>query len=199
MTKNLQQDEFENLNDLRNGSFKAFEKIYNQYSGKLYHFILRIFNGDTYVAEDIVQSTFARLWEVRAQIYTDKSVLSYLSTIAKNMLLNSYQHQTVEFVYQKFILSTQLEADNKMERDLERKWLENFVDELIEKLPATRKKIFILNKKEELSTKEIAKIMDISVSTVETHISLAMKYMRAQFKLHYDKLFWIIFFLEIFE
>ncbi|RNC66262.1 RNA polymerase sigma-70 factor [Proteiniphilum sp. X52] len=182
-------DEVKELRALTNGSDKAFENIYAQYSGKLYNFIMTISRGDTYMAEEIVQATFIKLWEVRAQIDPERSILSYLSTIAKNMLMNKYQRQTVEFLYQQLLLKEQPAYDTATEKETDRKWLENYVDELIEQLPPSRKKIFILSRKEELSTREIAQMMHISISTVETQLSLATKFIRKQFEKNYDKLF----------
>ena len=181
--------EINELISLKNGSEKAFETIYNRYSGKLYNFIMTISHGNRYMAEEIVQSAFVKLWEVREQINPDKSILPFLSVIAKNMLLNKYQRQTVEFLYQEFVLKEQMTFDTITEKDIDRKWLENFVDELINQLPPARKKIFILSKKDDLSTKQIAEIMQISVSTVETQLSLATKFMRKEFEKNYDKLF----------
>jgi RNA polymerase sigma-70 factor (ECF subfamily) len=174
---------------LRNGSKKAFETIYKRYAGKLYNFIMTLSHGDRYTSEEIVQSVFVKLWEVREQIHPEKSVHSYLSVIAKNMLLNRYQRQTIEFVYQEYILQEQSPFDTTTEKEIDRKWLEDFIDELIDQLPPSRKRIFILSRKEDLSTKQIAEIMHISVSTVETQLSLAIRYMRRQLEKNYDKLF----------
>lgn len=182
------KDEIHDLKALRNGSSQAFEKIYYRYSGKLYNFIMTLSHGDKYLAEEIVQDAFVKLWEVRDQIHPEKSVLFYLSTIAKNMLMNKYQRQTIEFLYQKLLLETQIDHDNSIEEELDRKWLEKFFNELIEQLPPSRKKIFVLSKKEGFSNKQIAEILNISVSTVETQLSLAMKFIRKEFQKNRDKL-----------
>lgn len=182
-------DEVKELRALSNGSDKAFENIYKQYSGKLYNFIMTISHGDRYTAEEIVQSVFVKLWEVRQQIQPEKSVLSYLSVIAKNMLLNRFQRQTIEFLYQEYILQEQSPFDTATEKELDRKWLEDFIDKLIDQLPPSRKRIFILSRKDDLSTKQIAEMMHISVSTVETQLSLATRFMRRQLEKNYDKLF----------
>ena len=190
-------DEVAELIALKNGSDKAFEAIYNRYVGKLYNFIMTISHGDRYMAEEVVQSTFVRLWETRDRINVEKSILFYLSTISKNILFNKYQRQTIEFLYQKLVIDEQKEYHNHTENEIDRKWLEDFVDELINKLPPTRKKIFILRKKDDFSTKEIAEMMNISVSTVETQLSLAMKFMKTEFEKNYDKLFFLCFCLLI--
>ena len=42
------------LQSLKEGSFSAFEKLYNLYSGKLYNFIMRLSSGNQYMAEEVV-------------------------------------------------------------------------------------------------------------------------------------------------
>lgn len=185
-------NEVNELIALKRGSGKAFEAIYKRYAGKLYNFVMTISHGNRYMAEEIVQAAFLKLWEVREQVNHEKSILFYLSSIAKNMLINKYQRQTVEFLYQEMALGEQKLYDNETEKEINRKWLERFVDELINQLPPARRKIFILRKREDLSTKEIAEKMHISVSTVETQLSLATQFMRKQVEKHYDKVFLIL-------
>lgn len=185
------------LTALKNGSYQAFEAIYKRYAGKLYNFIMTLSHGDRYMAEEIVQSVFIKLWEVHREIDPEKSVLSFLSVIAKNMLMNKYQRQTMEYLYQEFVLNEEPACDTVMEKEIDAKWLEQFIDELIEQLPPSRKRIFILSRKNDLSTRQIAEIMQISVSTVETQLWLAVKFIRKQFEKNYDKLFLLCFVLLI--
>ena len=84
------------LQSLKEGSFSAFEKLYNLYSGKLYNFMMRLSSGNQYMAEEVVQQTFIRLWEVREKVDPTENFVSYLCTIARNLSMNMYQHQTVE-------------------------------------------------------------------------------------------------------
>ena len=177
------------LTALKNGSYQAFEAIYKQYAGKLYNFIMTLSHGDCYMAEEIVQSVFIKLWEVHREIDPEKSILSFLSVIAKNMLINKYQRQTMEYLYQEFVQNEEPACDTIMEKEIDAKWLEQFIDELIEQLPPSRKRIFILSRKKYLSTKQIAKIMQISVSTVETQLWLAVKFIRKHFEKNFHRLF----------
>ena len=177
------------LTALKNGSYQAFEAIYKRYAGKLYNFIMTLSHGDCYMAEEIVQSVFIKLWEVHREIDPAKSILSFLSVIAKNMLINKYQRQTMEYLYQEFVQNEEPACDTIMEKEIDAKWLEQFIDELIEQLPPSRKRIFILSRKKYLSTKQIAKIMQISVSTVETQLWLAVKFIRKHFEKNFHRLF----------
>lgn len=144
---------------LKEGSFQAFEKLYTMYSGKLYNFIMRLSSGDQYMAEEVVQSTFIRIWEVREKVDIDASFISFLCTIAKNLLMNMYQRQTVEYVYNEYLLKSGVDRDSQTEDDIDLRFLNDYIDSLAEELPAQRKKIFILSKRQNYTNKEIAEMM----------------------------------------
>ena len=181
------------LTELKNGSFQAFERLYNMYSGKLYNFIMRISSGNQYMAEEVVQSAFIRVWEVRERVEPESSFISFLCTIAKKLLMNMYQRQTVEYVYNEYLKNTGVDRDSQTEESIDLRFLNEYIDSLAEELPAQRKKIFILSKRQNYTNKEIAEMMGISESTVATQLSLAVKFMREQLMKHYDKIVALLF------
>lgn len=181
------------LTELKNGSFHAFERLYNMYSGKLYNFIMRISSGNQYMAEEVVQSAFIRVWEVRERVEPESSFISFLCTIAKNLLMNMYQRQTAEYVYNEYLKNTGVDRDSQTEESIDLRFLNEYIDSLAEELPAQRKKIFILSKRQNYTNKEIAEMMGISESTVATQLSLAVKFMREQLMKHYDKIVALLF------
>ena len=178
---------------LKEGSFQAFEKLYTMYSGKLYNFIMRLSSGNQYMAEEVVQSTFIRIWEVRAKVDSDASFISFLCTIAKNLLMNMYQRQTIEYVYNEYLMKSGVDRDSQTEDAIDLRFLNDYIDSLAEELPAQRKKIFILSKRQNYTNKEIAEMMGISESTVATQLSLAVKFMGEQLMKHYDKVIALLF------
>ena len=181
------------LTELKNVYYQAFERLYNMYSGKLYNFIMRISSGNQYMAEEVVQSAFIRVWEVRERVEPESSFISFLCTIAKNLLMNMYQRQTVEYVYNEYLKNTGVDRDSQTEESIDLRFLNEYIDSLAEELPAQRKKIFILSKRQNYTNKEIAEMMGISESTVATQLSLAVKFMREQLMKHYDKIVALLF------
>ncbi|EKU90105.1 RNA polymerase sigma-70 factor [Bacteroides oleiciplenus] len=189
----IENDEINRLlQSLTEGSFPAFEKLYNLYSGKLYNFMMRISSGNQYMAEEVVQQTFIRVWEVRERIDPTENFISYLCTIARNMSMNMYQHQTVEYIYTEYLLKSSSDRDQQTEESTDLRFLNDYIDSLAEELPPSRKKIFLLSKRQGYTNKEIAGMLGISESTVATQLSLAVKFMREQFIKHYDKLILIL-------
>jgi RNA polymerase sigma-70 factor (family 1) len=187
------EGEYLQIQELREGSVKAFDFLYNQYSGKLYNFLMTISGRDTYLSEEIVQRVFVKIWETHQQINPDKSFVSYIYTIARNMLMNNYQHQTVQFVYHEYVLANKSEADYGTEEDINYNSLNQQLDVIIDQLPPGRRQVFILSEKEDLSNKNIAIKLNISESTVEKQLSKAVKFVRERIKQHYDDIIVILF------
>lgn len=187
------------LIELKEGSFQAFERLYIMYSGKLYNFVMRISSGNQYMAEEVVQSTFIRIWEVREKVDPESSFISFLCTIAKNLLMNMYQHQTIEYVYNEFLIKSGSDRDSRTEENIDLQFLNDYIDSLAEELPVQRKKIFILSKRQNYTNKEIAEMLNISESAVGTQLSLAVKFMREQLMKHYDKIITLLLALFVNE
>lgn len=185
--------EYIKLEALKAGSMRAFEDLYNSYVGRLYSFLLRISNGDRYMTEEVVQQTFIKVWEKHETIDVEKSFLNFLCTIAKNIMLNSYEHETLGFLYSEYVQALKSETDETTERQVEFSLLEQYIDSVVQKLPPARREIFILSRKMDYSNKMIAAKLNISESTIEKQLSKATEFVRAQLLLHYDKIFILLF------
>jgi RNA polymerase sigma-70 factor (ECF subfamily) len=179
------ETERETLLKLRNGSPEAFENLFCRYGGKLYHFALKLSSGDAYLAEEIVQSAFVRIWERRASLDPDKSFISYLCAIAKNKLINEYEHQTVAYIYREYIQTYHSGADNLTEKKIDGDLLEEYIDCLIEKLPPARKQVFILSRKEALTNREIARRLHLSENTVRNQLARAVSFIKEHLAKYY--------------
>ena len=180
------------IQPLKNGSVKAFDALYQLYSARLYNFVLKISKGDTYMAEEIVQRVFIKIWEDRSMLYTQKSFNAFICTIAKNMLMNEYKHQMVEFVYQDYILQINKDESSDGVDKIEYVFLEKYLNTLIEQLSPARREVYIMNRIDKLTVKEIAQRSGKSEKTIEKQLSEANEFIRRQFKNHYDKLFSLV-------
>lgn len=170
--------------NLRRGDIVSFEYLYNCWSGKLYNFVMRISRNDIYLAEEIVQSVFIKVWENREQIETDKSFGAYICTIAKNQLVNVYQHRMLESLYQTKIKTSE-PIENTTEKEVDYHLLEEYIDSLIEQLPSARREIFILSRRKLLTNKEIAAKLNLSENTVESQLTKATAFLRSKIDRHY--------------
>lgn len=177
--------ESQHINQLKKGGILSFEYLYNCWSGKLYNFVMRISRGDGYLAEEIVQYVFIKVWENHESLDPDKSFGAYLCTIAKNQLVNIYQHRMQEYLYQEKTISSE-QSENTTEKEVDYHLLEEYINPLIEQLPPARKEIFVLSRRSLLTNKEIAEKLHVSENTVESQITKAISFLRSKINQHYS-------------
>jgi RNA polymerase sigma-70 factor (ECF subfamily) len=170
---------------LKEGSEPAFEHLYRQYSGRLYNFIFNITRKDAYLTEELVQRAFIKVWECRRLIDADKSFISYLCTIAKNMLLNEIEHQAVEYIFTEYVMKTGTTIDHSTDSETDLILLENLIEKLTNKLPQGRRRIFLLRKDKDYTVKEIARELNLAATTVQTQLAKALTFMRGELSKYY--------------
>ncbi|MCD4773395.1 MAG: RNA polymerase sigma-70 factor [Bacteroidales bacterium] len=172
----------------------SFEELFRKHFNGLC-FFAQNYVKDFDMAKEIVQESFINLWEKRQSIDISKSVKSYLTTSIRNKCLN-YLRDTKKFNTE-IILSDVLfqEVDFEQSDKLIEKELNNKINNAIDDLPEKCKEIFQLNRFENLKYKEIAVKLNISIKTVETQMSKALKHLRKKLK---DYLLILIALLEVF-
>jgi RNA polymerase sigma-70 factor (ECF subfamily) len=176
---------------------KGFKLVFETHYPRLLRFANE-YVGDRFDAENIVQDVFLKLWEKRASLPTEINLQAYLLTMVKNQCLDFLRHrQMVESnsvdweTVQQREASFNLYALNQFDAeqpDIES--LERLVEKAINELPEQCRKVFELSRYDGLKYKEIAERLGISVKTVETHMSNALRILRVTLK----DLFFVWFF-----
>ncbi len=175
-----QSEEKQLFDRIKNGDEKAFETFFHKYYGHLCLYATKIINNNS-AAEEIVQDFFVKIWEKRGQTNIETSIKNYLFRSVRNLCFNYIQHNKTKIKYTQKVIS-ELENnfsddDNYPEIELTQK-----IEESINSLPEKRKEIFKLSRQEGLKYKEIAEKLNISIKTVETQMSLAIKTLRDKLK-----------------
>lgn len=161
---------------LREGDEKAFEHVFYHYYQQIYTFILNTLFDKTF-AEDITQSVFITLWEKRKRIDPEMGIASLLYTMARNQVYRQTEQLLLKYKYEQYQQGKTQESVD-IEAEVNSRFLENILSELIEQLPSERRRIFLLSRKENLSNKEIASRLHISEKTVETQIRRSLIFLR---------------------
>ncbi|MBV5282968.1 MAG: RNA polymerase sigma-70 factor [Paludibacter sp.] len=176
------------LEKLKSGNIACFELLYSKYSGKLYNYVLSLSKGDFYLAEEIVQNVFVKIWEIRQHINTEGSFNSFVYTVGRNMFLNVVKSRLQEHLYHDYVVDHEAVLDNSVEKEIEYKMLEEQINRLIEQLPPARRNIYVLSRVKNLPNKEIAALLDISENTVESQLNKATQFMRKNLLPYYSVL-----------
>ena len=166
------------INLLKKGDDEAFSQLVNLYSRRLFAYAVSL-SGDYSFAKDIVQEVFLKTFEYRKKLNPDYSIESFLYRITYNQFINNYhKNQSLLKVHDKYVKYLNQTIEDKNEQDFDR--MINLVNKAIEKLPKKCKEIFILSKRDGLTNQEISEILNISIKTVESQITIAFKQLRKQ-------------------
>ena len=167
----------ETLESLKQGKVKAFETIYKIYSAKIYNFVLDTLY-DKSMAKDVTQNVFLAVWEHRQEIRPESNFQSYIFTIARNLVYRQSEKMLLAERYQAYAKAHGDAGDNSLEEKIDADSLEKLIIELIDQLPESRRRIFLMRFKEELRNKEIAATLSVSEGTVEKQIARSLAHIR---------------------
>jgi RNA polymerase sigma-70 factor (ECF subfamily) len=176
-----------------------FELVFKHYYSRLCHYACKFIDED-FVAEDIVQEIFSNLWEKQINLESDAILKAYLFRSVHNRCLNYINYRKItekhhRIIQDKFVLMELEYYDSEQGNAKSLFELEVKIEEVISTLPDQCKNVFELSRQKGLKNREIAAMLNISVSVVEKHISKALRIMRESLK---DYLILILFFLKIF-
>ncbi len=166
----------------------SIDNIFNTYYNPLCNYVTKIVK-DNFVAEDLVQSLFIELWE--------KNKFATIEN-PERFLLRSAKFKSIDFIRKQKKLK-ELPLDHNQDfpevdaLDLGEDDIEPLLHYFASKLPLKTREVFLLSRSSRLSYAEIAQEQKISIKTVESHMSKALKAMRSLLNTH-DFLFALIFF-----
>ena len=134
---------------------------------------------DESMAKDIVQDVFFKFWTNRDHLNIQSSLKGYLKRSCVNAALD-YLRKRKNFrkVENEEILVQSPSTMRNAAQNLETEELQAKVDAAIDSLHPKCRTVFMLSRKEELTYREIAEKLDISVKTVESHMGTALKKLR---------------------
>lgn len=133
---------------------------------------------DLDASKDIVQQVFINLWQLRERTTIKGSVKGYLYRSVVNASLNHLNRAKRHMP-----LGSQLAeslTENETDEDMKSTHME--VQKAIAGLPPVCQKVFMLSRFSDLTNKEIAMELGVSVKAVEKHISKAFKILRERLK-----------------
>ena len=159
------------------GDEDAFCELYATYKNRLIYFAMRFLKSREY-AEDVFQDAFTVVWQSRRFINPDASFSSYLYTIMRNRILNQLRTAANEEKLKESILSQALDYTEDTKREVMLNDLKSLISHALQQLTPRQREIFEMSREAQLSHKEIADKLGISVNTVQEHISISLKLIR---------------------
>ena len=162
---------------IKKGELEAFDLVYKKYSQRLYGFAFSMLKNKE-DAKEIVQETFLKLWSHRTKINSSYSFKSFLFSISFNITIDLLRRRTQNTEFKNYLRTHFNGESSRTDELVQYRELTEVLEQLIDDLPAQRRKIYQMSREEGLSHKEIAEKLGITVKTVENHLNLALKYFR---------------------
>lgn len=163
----------------------AFSELYIRYKDKLSYFCFYLLKSKE-EANDIVQEIFIRIWESRSFINPNLSFSSFLYTMARNRIMNYFRDMDIDAKVKEILVARKITVEETTESQIIYTEYQEILQAAIDLLPAQRKKVFNMSRVENMSHKEIAAELGISVNTVQEHISESLKFIKLYFNKHAD-------------
>lgn len=165
---------------LQAGDRDAFNSIFRAYYDSLVNHCVR-FVVDADAASDIVQSFFVKLWMMRDRLDIRQSLDSYCFRAVRNMSITYINKERVRPETSGQVLDEEPDAvdpsSNLYVDDLEAAY-----QRIIAEMPEKRRQVFMMSRFDGLRNAEIGTRLDLSVKTVEAHVTAALKQLREGLK-----------------
>ena len=176
-----------NINQLiqeisRKDSEVALKLLYRHYFDKLMRFI-SIYIKSNQTSEEIISDVFLTIWQNRKSLQEIKNFNAYIYTIARNLSIDYLRAKKMDFEHLSEIpLDVYFRTDTTPEDELITKEFAKTLDDAINSLPNQCKIAFKLIREDNLKYKDAAEILNITVKTLEAHITKAIKELRTAIK-----------------
>lgn len=164
---------------LKEGNDAAFREIYLRYDKLLYLYAYKKLRNRE-EAKDVVQDVFTWLLNNRTEICLTGSLSGYLYKAVLHKIFDIFKHKGI---IRKYAESGEHHIEiNPTETDylIREKDIIALIEHEIAAMPSKMREIYILKRKNFLSTKEIAQQLEISEHTVSTQLKRALKHLRVK-------------------
>lgn len=181
------EDESSNSHSYKNttggkiDSVPAFERLYRENWDILFNIAYKRVK-DTEKTEEIIQELFIYIWNKREQLSFGENPRAYLIAALRSRVLNHLRNEMIRARHHEIIRNEATLISDACDQDIEFMELQTLVDQRVRSLPEKCREVYLLSRTQNLSLKEIAEKLHISVSTAEKHIGKALKLLRLSLK-----------------
>jgi RNA polymerase sigma-70 factor (family 1) len=171
---------------------QAFRELYERYWYKMYVTAYRKLRRKE-VAEELVQELFMMLWQKRKTLQ-QINLPAFLGISLRNLMIDYIRRNIREEHYLeqlRFFFPSEAFATTETVQFNE---LTEAIHRALAQLPEKTREIFILNRFEHLTIREIAERFNLSDKTIEYHLSRSTTFLRRN--LRDFTAAWVLFFLS---
>lgn len=153
------------------GDVPAFDELYRRYHRRLHVYFLRMLQGDADLADDFLQDLFLKVVEKPQLFAPDRSLKTWLYTLATNLCRNEYRRRGIRNeVSDEQISEADVAEPEQLSTAFDTARFHEALEHMLTRLDEVQRITFSLRFQEELSIKEIAQILDCAEGTVKSRL-----------------------------
>jgi RNA polymerase sigma-70 factor (family 1) len=165
------------LEQIAAGDQRSFTAIFNHYSKLIYPFALKLTRSQD-LAEEILQEVFLKIWVHRSTLSGVENFGAYLNRITRNHCYNVIRRLAHEALVSSELANAMTEEVHSTEDDVIGWDLEQSLNNAINQLTPQQKLVYTMCHQDGLKYEEVASRLNLSRSTIHTHMKLALRLIR---------------------
>lgn len=159
------------------GDEGSFRLLFDAFRNRIFSFSMYLTKSQ-YMAEEITQEVFLRIWLNRRQLSGVQFFNAYLKTIAGNVASNYLKRLATErVVLHNIAMETDYVGDTTNNSVIYNEY-QALLEKAIQRLPPQQKRVYLLSRHEGLKQDDIAKLMNLSPYTVKEYMKCALQSIR---------------------
>ena len=173
------------LQRVARGDEMAFRDVYDVYFPRIKAFSMRVLHDQEY-AQEVAQEVMLEVWQMGNRLVGIRDFDAFVKTLSKRRTIDLWRR---------------LQLKRTVEREARVGWKEHYeetselvlfnetkriIEDVIERLPPQQRTVYQLCQQQGLKYDEAAQQLHIAPATVQTHMKLALKFMRVQLKQYVD-------------
>jgi RNA polymerase sigma-70 factor (family 1) len=156
---------------------ESFKRLFDSYKNRIYGYVLAIARSP-YVAEEITQEIFIKLWLCRDLLHEVGNLDGYIFTIARNRTLNHLRKAAHDMKLLRELQDLAAPESNDVEEHSLATDYDRLLRDALELLSPQRRLVFQLSRDRGLNHEEIAHYLQLSRNTVKNHMVEALRFIR---------------------
>ncbi len=187
-SKNYKQlSDEELMSKLTKGKQRAFDELYGRYAKRLNNYFYRMLYQDRNKADDFTQDLFLKVVEKPESFDCQRRFSTWLYTVAGNMCKNEYRKNQVRSIMQP-LKDENPAADTDFDANFDRELFDKELLKAVDELQEQHRDCFLLRFQQELSIKEISKILDCPEGTVKSRIFYSLRKLKKSLQIFDPKI-----------
>ncbi len=173
------------LKKVADGDEAAFKEIYEHYFPKIQAFALRVLHDYEY-AQEVAQEVMLAFWQMGYRLNDIRNLDAFLKTLTKRRTIDIWRRLQMERTAEQALQANWEESNEETEERIILNETKQIIEEAILLLPPQQRTVYQLCQQQGLKYEEAARRLDIAPGTVQTHMKLALKFLRSYLRNRID-------------